>query len=231
MADQFRTCFPDVNLQTDRLITHENGSYTNGGAYSFLHLLIHSSRNITIGKQPCIAPNISRSTSTADFRQNSPFSTATSSTKTRKPTAQTYIEENYKGRISVEELSANLNIGRRNFDRRFIKATGLTPIDYLQRVRIEAAKRAFEPPARPSTKPCTTSATATPKPSAPSSAASPASRLQTKYNKEGTYLVHTFHARANVAILAPCHPDPEHRRRIQHKTLTILVSQQDGSHP
>jgi transcriptional regulator GlxA family with amidase domain len=37
-----------------------------------------------------------------------------------------------------------LAIGRRNFDRRFIKATGNTPVEYAQRVKIELAKKAFE---------------------------------------------------------------------------------------
>lgn len=40
-ADHFRTMFPKVNLQTDQLITDENGIYTNGGAYSFLNLMIY----------------------------------------------------------------------------------------------------------------------------------------------------------------------------------------------
>jgi len=40
-ADNFRTMFPKVDLQTDKLITDENGIYTNGGAYSFLNLLIY----------------------------------------------------------------------------------------------------------------------------------------------------------------------------------------------
>jgi transcriptional regulator GlxA family with amidase domain len=44
----------------------------------------------------------------------------------------------------MANVSAHLHIGRRNFDRRFIKATGLTPLDYLQRVRIEASKKMFE---------------------------------------------------------------------------------------
>jgi transcriptional regulator GlxA family with amidase domain len=40
-ADNFRTMFPQVNLQTDKLITDEAGIYTNGGAYSFLNLVIY----------------------------------------------------------------------------------------------------------------------------------------------------------------------------------------------
>jgi len=44
----------------------------------------------------------------------------------------------------MEDLAGELGIGRRNFDRRFIKATYNTPLEYLQRVKIEAAKKAFE---------------------------------------------------------------------------------------
>ncbi len=47
-------------------------------------------------------------------------------------------------KISIEQLSAKFAVGRRNFDRRFIKATGNTPIEYAQRVKIEAAKEAFK---------------------------------------------------------------------------------------
>jgi transcriptional regulator GlxA family with amidase domain len=41
VADNFRAMFPNVNLQTDKLITDEKGIYTNGGAYSFLNLVIY----------------------------------------------------------------------------------------------------------------------------------------------------------------------------------------------
>lgn len=40
-ANKFRAMFPNVNLQTDRLITDENGICTNGGAFSFLNLMIY----------------------------------------------------------------------------------------------------------------------------------------------------------------------------------------------
>jgi transcriptional regulator GlxA family with amidase domain len=58
--------------------------------------------------------------------------------------AQTYIETNLHEKISIEHLSSRLAVGRRNFDRRFIKATGNTPVEYAQRVKIESAKKAFE---------------------------------------------------------------------------------------
>jgi transcriptional regulator GlxA family with amidase domain len=58
--------------------------------------------------------------------------------------AQAYIEDHVDEKISVEYLSSKFAVGRRNFDRRFIKATGNTPIEYSQRVKIESAKKAFE---------------------------------------------------------------------------------------
>ena len=58
--------------------------------------------------------------------------------------AQHYIEDNLTEKISFEKLAAELAISRRNFDRRFIKATGNTPGEYQQRVKVEIAKSAFE---------------------------------------------------------------------------------------
>ena len=58
--------------------------------------------------------------------------------------AQAYIESKVDEKISVEDLSSRFAVGRRNFDRRFNKATGNTPVEYSQRVKIESAKKAFE---------------------------------------------------------------------------------------
>jgi transcriptional regulator GlxA family with amidase domain len=58
--------------------------------------------------------------------------------------AQVYIEEHLSEKISFENLASKLAISRRNFDRRFIKATGNTPVEYLQRVKIEVAKSSLE---------------------------------------------------------------------------------------
>jgi transcriptional regulator GlxA family with amidase domain len=58
--------------------------------------------------------------------------------------AQMYIESQLHEKVSVSHLSNRFAVGRRNFDRRFIKATGNTPVEYTQRVKMEWAKRAFE---------------------------------------------------------------------------------------
>ena len=55
-----------------------------------------------------------------------------------------YIEQHYEDKITIETLASLINTGRRTFERRFKLATNNTPIEYIQRVRIEAAKLLFE---------------------------------------------------------------------------------------
>lgn len=145
MAEQFRELYPGVNLQTDKLITDENGIYSNGGAYSFLHLLMYLvekfyDRSTAIHCAKYFQVDLDRQLQ-AGF---SIFSGHKKHSDEAVLNAQQFIEENYREKISIEKLSSGLGVGRRNFDRRFIKATGLTPLDYLQRVKTEAAKKMFE---------------------------------------------------------------------------------------
>ena len=58
--------------------------------------------------------------------------------------AQEYIESNFQERITVDELCDKHNVGRRTFERRFKKATSNTVMEYLQRVKMEAAKKELE---------------------------------------------------------------------------------------
>src|SRR3546814_10481701 len=58
--------------------------------------------------------------------------------------AQEFIESNVGERISVEDLALKYAIGRRHFERRFKKATNNTPVEYIQRVKMEAAKKFLE---------------------------------------------------------------------------------------
>lgn len=144
-ADEFKSLFPAVRLQTDQLITDEGGLYTNGGAYSFLNLIIylvekHYDRQTAIFCAKVFQIEMDR-------QSQSPFSIFTGQKSHGDDVvqrAQAYFENNLQEKISVDVLSSRYAVGRRNFDRRFVKATGNTPVEYWQRVKVEAAKRAFE---------------------------------------------------------------------------------------
>ena len=144
-ADNFITMFPKVNLQTDKLITDENGIYTNGGAYSFLNLLIYLVEKYYDRQTAIFCSKVFQIE--MDRQSQSAFTIFTGQKQhgdEMVQQAQAYIETNLHEKISVERLSSRLAVGRRNFDRRFIKATGNTPVEYLQRVKIESAKKELE---------------------------------------------------------------------------------------
>jgi len=44
----------------------------------------------------------------------------------------------------VDQLAGMFALGRRNLERRFKKATSNTVVEYIQRVKIEAAKKSME---------------------------------------------------------------------------------------
>lgn len=144
-ADNFRSMFPKVQLQTDQLITDENGIYTNGGAYSFLNLMIYLVEKYYDRRTAIFCSKVFQIE--IDRQSQSEFTIFTGQKLHGDEVvqkAQAYIENNLHEKISMEHLSSRFSVSRRNFDRRFIKATGNTPLEYSQRVKIESAKKAFE---------------------------------------------------------------------------------------
>ena len=144
-ADNFRTMFPKVNLQTDKLITDEKGIYTNGGAYSFLNLIIDLVEKYYDRQTAIYCSKVFQIE--MDRNSQSEFSIFTGQKlhgDEMVKKAQAFIESRLHEKISVKHLSSMFHVGRRNFDRRFIKATGNTPVEYSQRVKVESAKKAFE---------------------------------------------------------------------------------------
>ena len=144
-ANAFRQLFPSVDLTTDRLITDNKGIYTSGGAISSMNLVLYLiekyyDRETAIFISKRFQIDINRSS-------QSPFTIFTGQkdhedNEIRK--AQLFMENNVGEKILVSELADKFAIGRRHFDRRFIRATGNTPAEYLQRIKVEAAKKKLE---------------------------------------------------------------------------------------
>ncbi len=144
-ANNFKSMFPNVHVQTDKLITDENGIYTNGGAYSFLNLMIYLVEKYFDRQTAIFCSKVFQ----IEMDRNSQSAFAIfSGQKTHGDEmvikAQAFIESKLNEKVSIEQLSSRFSVGRRNFDRRFIKATGNTPVEYSQRVKIESAKKAIE---------------------------------------------------------------------------------------
>ena len=145
LANDFRLMYPDVNLVDDKIMTEEDGIYTSGGAYSYLNLMVYliekfAGRDVAIIIAKSFMIDIDKSS-------QSPFIIFEGQKRHEdEPVkkAQAFIETNFKEKITVDGLASMVAVGRRNLERRFKKATSNTIVEYVQRVKVEAAKKDFE---------------------------------------------------------------------------------------
>jgi transcriptional regulator GlxA family with amidase domain len=144
-ANDFRNMFPDVELVPDNVLTSENGIYTSGGAYSSLNLVLYliekfAGREMAILCSKIFQIEIERNSQSVFMIFNAQKEHEDEVIKK----AQSYIEKNYSEKITVDELANMLAVSRRNLERRFKKVTFNSIVEYIQRVRIEAAKISLE---------------------------------------------------------------------------------------
>lgn len=144
-TNEFREMFPEVDVQEGSIITEENRIYSSGGANSYWNLLLHlvekyTDRDTAILTSKYFAIDISRNSQAA-------FALFKGQKQHRDEAikkVQEYIEKNIEERLTVDGLANNVALGRRSFERRFKQATSNSVLEYIQRVKIEAAKRSFE---------------------------------------------------------------------------------------
>jgi transcriptional regulator GlxA family with amidase domain len=145
-ADLFRKRFPNIRLETEKLITEEDGIITTGAATAYLDLCLYiiekfgsqelaalCSKAMLIdpnrkAQAPYIIFNFQKNHSDSDILE-----------------AQKWMENQFsQTSVSIDKVAKYLGMSPRNFNRRFKNATGDTPNNYLQRVRVESAKRMLE---------------------------------------------------------------------------------------
>jgi len=144
-APLFRTRYPQVDLRPECLITDEGNLLCGGGAFSYFDLSLY------IVERTCgfeIAAQCGRALLLDMGRRSQLPYAIFEYQKHHKDEqilkSQTFMERNYSKQISMDHLAADVGMSFRNFKRRFRKATGDSPLAYLQRYRIEAAKRLLE---------------------------------------------------------------------------------------
>jgi transcriptional regulator GlxA family with amidase domain len=144
-ANEFRTMFPEIDLVANKVITEQNGIYSSGGANSYWNLLLHLVEKYTNRELAILASKFF--VLDIDRQSQSPFAIFKGQKvhdDSEIKQAQEHIESNFQEKITVDELADKYNIGRRTFERRFKKATHNSVVEYMQRVKIEAAKKQLE---------------------------------------------------------------------------------------
>lgn len=147
---EFRERYPRVDLRPQAIVVDQGRVITSGGATSFLSLALHVVERLlgaevarAASKLFLIDPNKSPQGAYAIFGPQKAHSDE------EILRAQGIIEHELARQLSVDDLARQVTMSRRNFVRRFTAATGNNPREYLQRARIEAAKRALERTRRP----------------------------------------------------------------------------------
>jgi len=141
----FAAAFPSVRLQADAVVTQDQDIYTSGGSTNSFHLLLllienYCGREMAIRTAKYFAIDMDREQQT----HFATFKPAPSRQDELVSELQERIRRDYAQVSTIEELINDLPSSRRNLARRFKHATGITFIEYLQRTRIEAAKRVLE---------------------------------------------------------------------------------------
>lgn len=145
VAGDMQLRYPLIRIKSDRIITDEGGIYTGGGAFASLKLMLYLIEKFC-GRETAlwISKRYSIDMDQVSQAYFAVFAGLHQHDDDEVLKVQTYIEQHYSTDLTIEEVSALANTGKRNFIRRFKAATNYTPIEYLQRVRIEAAKKVLE---------------------------------------------------------------------------------------
>lgn len=144
-ADNFRKLYPQVQLVDDKIMTEDSGIYTSGGAYSFLNLLLYLIEKYA-GREIAV---LTAKTFMIDIEKESQspfiiFEGQKDHNDEPVKKAQEFIENNFEDKIQVDQLAGMFALSRRTLERRFKSATSNTISEYIQRVKMEVAKRSLE---------------------------------------------------------------------------------------
>ena len=145
VADLFAMTYPEINLTPESIITENDGIYSSGGAFSILNIILYLvgkywGREYEIWCSKLFEIELDR----VNQNQFAIFQGQKNHEDEPIKEAQNFIEQNYHQKISIEQLAKMFALSGRNFIRRFKKATANTPVEYIQRVKVEAAKKRLE---------------------------------------------------------------------------------------
>lgn len=143
--DQLKEMFPEVEVIDYSIITEEHRIYSSGGGNTYWNLLLHLVEKYTDRQTAILAAkyfivDMDRDSQIAFAMFHGQKNHADEAIKK----TQEFIERNIQEKVTVDELAEMTALGRRSFERRFRQATHNSVLEYIHRVKIEAAKRSFE---------------------------------------------------------------------------------------
>ncbi|MDG4477092.1 GlxA family transcriptional regulator [Thiovibrio frasassiensis] len=145
VAEEFRQLYPKVILKPEKLITDAGDIFCSGSFSSCIDLAMYlvekyCGHQVAVECSKALAHDMGRF-SQAPYM---PFRFQRNHKDDAVLRCQHFLEEQFPEEIDIEVLAGRNGMGRRTMERRFKAATGDTPLSYLQRVRVEQAKKMLE---------------------------------------------------------------------------------------
>ena len=145
LADLFRARFPRVDWRCEELVTESDGVYCGGGVHAALDLALYlveklCGRTVAVQCAKSLLIDMPRACQTGFAVL--PLASRHGDAAVHE--AEDWIHRHCRGEVRFDALARELGMSTRNFIRRFKAATGLAPVDYLQRLRMRTAQRLLE---------------------------------------------------------------------------------------
>jgi len=145
LAERFREKYPRVKWMPELMVTEDHGFYCGGGVHAALDLslyLVEKFCGHDVAMQSAKAMLIETPRAWQAGFAVVPLKTEHHDDAISN--AQDWLHENFHRPFPLDAPARRVGMSLRNFVRRFKQATGDSPLIYLQKLRVAAAKRLLE---------------------------------------------------------------------------------------
>jgi len=142
LADRFRSRYPKVDLQIDQMIVDGVDYLCAAGTGAHIDLALHLIEKY--GSKSLVKVCSRMMLIDGTRREQAPFVKFKGSREhIDEPVlkVQQWLDRYYREKVTVRVMAKRAGLNERTFLRRFKKATGEAPLEYLQKMRIEKAKQ------------------------------------------------------------------------------------------
>ncbi len=146
LCDQLALQFPEIKVEKDPIYIKEGNLYTSAGISTGIDLALglveeDLGRDVAMEIARILVLYLKRPGSQSQF-SNMLLTQATDSVPVKQIVQ--FIQGHLMEDLSVERLADRLSMSSRNFSRMFTKKTGVSPAKYVEKVRVESARRRLE---------------------------------------------------------------------------------------
>jgi len=145
LVEIFRKRYSDISLQPEKIIVESGDIISAAGVTAYFNLALlliekYGSKNLAITSAKVFLIDSGRKIQTP-YQM---YQVSKNHGDEEIVSVQDWLEKNFNEQISLDKMMNVCNLGKKTLMRRFKKATGDTPLIYLQKLRIENAKRLLE---------------------------------------------------------------------------------------